>query len=58
VRDFEVLKSQGGFELVLVGSPAAFIGLRLLKKNTMQGIQKAVGITWFLLSMSLGDGLV
>ena len=61
-RDFEVLKSQGGLELVIAGSLAAFLGAffssRLLKKITMRSIQTIIGVMLFLLSISLGAGLV
>jgi uncharacterized membrane protein YfcA len=61
-RDFEILKRQGGFELVLVGSLAAFlgafIGSRMLKKITMRVIQTMVGIMLLVLAMALGLGLV
>ena len=62
VRDFEVLKSLGGIELVIAGSLAAFlgafIGSRLLKKITMRAVQTIVGIMLFVLSIALGSGLV
>ncbi|MGD2185942.1 MAG: sulfite exporter TauE/SafE family protein [Desulfobacterales bacterium] len=61
-RDFEVLKSQGGIELVVAGSLAAFlgafIGSRLLQKITMRAIQTLVGIMLFILALALGFGLV
>jgi uncharacterized membrane protein YfcA len=61
-RDFEILKSQGGFELVLAGSLAAFlgafIGSRLLKKITMRVIQTIVGFMLLVLAIALGMGLV
>jgi uncharacterized membrane protein YfcA len=61
-RDFEILKSRGGFELVLAGSLAAFLGAflgsRLLKKITMRVIQIIIGIMLLTLSIALGLGLV
>jgi uncharacterized membrane protein YfcA len=61
-RDFAILKNQGGIELVIVGSLAAFlvafIGSRLLKKITMHAIQVVVGAMLLLLSGTLGLGLV
>ena len=61
-RDFEILKSQGGLQLVLAGCLAAFlgafIGSRLLKKITMQAIQTIVGIMLFLLAIAMGVGLI
>jgi uncharacterized membrane protein YfcA len=61
-RDFEILKSQGGLQLVLAGCLAAFlgafIGSRLLKKITMQAIQSIVGIMLFLLAIAMGVGLI
>jgi hypothetical protein len=61
-RDFAILRQGGGIGLVVAGSLAAFlgafIGSRLLKKVTMRGIQTAVGIMLFLLSIALGVGLV
>ena len=56
-RDFEILKSQGGLQLVLAGCLAAFlgafIGSRLLKKITMQTIQTIVGIMLFMLAIAI-----
>lgn len=61
-RDFEILKNQGGIELVIAGTLAAFlgafIGSRLLKKITMRAIQTTVGIMLLLLSIALGTGLI
>jgi uncharacterized membrane protein YfcA len=61
-RDFAILRQGGGIGLVVAGSLAAFlgafIGSRLLKKVTLRGIQTAVGIMLFLLSMALGVGLI
>jgi hypothetical protein len=61
-RDFEILKSQGGLQLVLAGCLAAFlgafIGSRILKKITMQAIQSIVGIMLFLLAIAMGVGLI
>ena len=61
-RDFAILKSQGGLQLVLAGCLAAFlgafIGSRLLKKITMQAIQTIVGIMLFLLAIAMGVGLL
>ena len=61
-RDFEVLKSQGGIELVAAGSLAAFlgafIGSRMLQKITMRTIKTIVGFMLFLLAVALGTGLV
>ena len=62
VRDFEILKSLGGIELVIAGSLAAFlgafIGSRLLKKITMRVVQTIVGLMLFVLSIALGSGLI
>lgn len=61
-RDFMILKSQGGLELVVAGSLAAFIGSfigsRLLKKITMRTIQTIVGVMLFLLSLAIGAGII
>jgi uncharacterized membrane protein YfcA len=61
-RDFEILENQGGIELVIAGTLAAFlgafIGSRLLQKITMGAIQTTVGIMLLLLSLALGTGLV
>jgi len=61
-RDFEVLKNQGGIELVIAGTLAAFlgafIGSRLLQKITMRVIQTTVGVMLLMLSIALGTGLV
>ena len=61
-RDFEVLKSQGGFELVLAGSLStflgAFIGARLLKKITGRMIQELAGVMLLLLAIALASGLI
>jgi len=61
-RDFTILLQGGGVGLVIAGSLAAFlgafIGSRLLKKVTMQGIQVTVGTMLLLLSLALGSGLV
>ena len=61
-RDFEVLRSQGGVELVIAGTLAAFtgafIGSRLVKKVTMRTIQTAVGVMLLLLSIALGIGFI
>jgi uncharacterized membrane protein YfcA len=61
-KDFEILKNQGGVELVLAGTLAAFlgafIGSRLLNKITMRSIRILVGVLLFLLALSLGIGIV
>ncbi len=61
-RDFEILKSQGGVELVVAGSLAAFIGAfigkRLLKKITMRAIQLIVGVMLLVLGLTLGIGII
>ena len=61
-KDFEVLKNQGGIELVLAGTLAAFlgafIGSKLLNKITMRNIRILVGVLLFLLALSLGIGIV
>jgi uncharacterized membrane protein YfcA len=61
-KDFEVLKDQGGFELVIAGTLAAFFGAfmgsRLLKKITMHAIQMTVGTMLLLLAVALGLGVV
>ena len=61
-KDFEVLKNQGGIELVLAGTLAAFlgafIGSKLLNKITMRSIRILVGVLLFLLALSLGIGIV
>jgi hypothetical protein len=61
-KDFEILKNQGGIELVLAGTLAAFlgafIGSRLLNKITMRSIRILVGVLLFLLALSLGIGIV
>jgi uncharacterized membrane protein YfcA len=61
-KDFEILKNQGGVELVLAAILAAFlgafIGSRLLKKITMRIIRILVGGMLFLLALALGIGIV
>lgn len=61
-RDFEVLKNQGGIELVFAGTLAAFlgafIGSRLVKKITMRFIRIIVGVLLLLLAFVLGIGMV
>ena len=61
-KNFEVLQNQGGIELVLAGTLAAFlgafIGSRLLNKITMRSIRILVGVLLFLLALSLGIGIV
>lgn len=61
-KDFEILKNQGGVELVLAAILAAFlgafIGSRLLKKITMRIIRILVGGMLFFLSLALGIGIV
>ncbi len=61
-KDFEVLKNQGGIELILAGTLAAFlgafIGSRLLKKITMRIIRILVGALLLLLALALGIGIV
>ncbi len=62
LSDFEVMKTQGGFGLVATGSVAAFagafIGTRLLKKVTMDTIQKIVSILLIFLALAIGTGLI
>lgn len=61
-RDFEVLKNQGGIELVFAGTLAAFlgafIGSRLVKKITMRFIRIIVGVLLLLLAFVIGIGMV
>ncbi|MEA3231056.1 MAG: sulfite exporter TauE/SafE family protein [Thermodesulfobacteriota bacterium] len=61
-RDFEVLKNQGGVELVIAGTLCAFcgafIGSRLVKKVTMRTIQVIVGVMLLLVGLSIGTGLI
>jgi uncharacterized membrane protein YfcA len=61
-RDFEVLRTQGGIELVAAGTLAAFVGAfvgsRLLKKVTMRTIQTLVGVMLFVLSIAIGAGII
>jgi uncharacterized membrane protein YfcA len=61
-KDFEILKDQGGFELVIAGTLAAFFGAfmgsRLLNKITMRTIQMTVGTMLLLLAVALGLGVV
>lgn len=61
-RDFAILKNQGGIELVIAGSLAAFVGAfigsRLLKKITMRTVQIVVGVMLFLLSIGIGTGIL
>lgn len=61
-RDFEIMRAQGGFGLVVAGSLAAFLGAflgsRLLAKVTMRIIRRLVGILLLLLGAALGVGLV
>jgi uncharacterized membrane protein YfcA len=61
-RDFEVLRNQGGIELVIAGTLAAFVGAfvgsRLLKKVTMRTIQIMVGVMLFVLSIAIGAGII
>ena len=62
LSDFEQIKIQGGFGLVVAGSVSAFagtyIGARLVKKVTMEAIRKIVGILLILLAMAMGTGLI
>lgn len=61
-RDFDVMKTQGGFGLVAAGTLAAFagtfIGARLIKKITLRALQVIVGILLLALSIGLGIGFV
>ena len=61
-RDFEVLRNQGGVELVIAGTLCAFcgafIGSRLVKKVTMRTIQIMVGVMLLLVGLSIGTGLI
>jgi uncharacterized membrane protein YfcA len=61
-RDFAILIDKGGVGLVIAGSLAAFagafIGSRLLKKITMRTIQIVVGVMLFILSISIGTGII
>lgn len=61
-KDFSVLRDQGGIGLVAVASLAAFIGsavgTRLVKKVTLQTINRLVGTLLLLLALALGAGLV
>ena len=61
-RDFEVLRNQGGVELVIAGTLCAFcgafIGSRLVKKITMRTIQIVVGVMLLMVGILLGAGLI
>ncbi|NIS68031.1 MAG: TSUP family transporter, partial [Proteobacteria bacterium] len=57
-RDFEILRDNGGIELVIAGTLAAFfgafIGSRLITKVTMRAIQSTVGVMLLMLAIALG----
>ncbi len=61
-RDFEILRDNGGIELVIAGTLAAFfgafIGSRLITKVTMRAIQSTVGVMLLMLAIALGMGLL
>jgi len=61
-RDFEVLRSHGGIELVVTGTLAAFVGAyvgsRLVNKITMRTVQTIVGVLLLLIGVSLGIGII
>ncbi len=62
VRDFELLREQGGWGLVLAGTLAAFagsfLGTRLVNKVTMTGIRRIVGVLLLTVGLLLGTGLL
>ena len=61
-KDIEILKAQGGLELILWGSGAAFIGTiigrYLLEKVTLKGIQITVAVMLFILALGLASGII
>lgn len=61
-RHFQMLSDSGGIKLMIVATIAAFIGsfigTRLMKKITMETIQKLVGFMLLGLAVALGTGLI
>jgi len=61
-RDYQILKTHGGIELVVAGTLAAFIGAfagsRLVKKITMRTVRTIVGGLLLLVALSLGTGMI
>lgn len=61
-KDFDVLRTERGLGLVVAGSLAAFagssVGILLVKKVTMQTIDRLVGTLLLILALALGAGLV
>ena len=61
-RHFQMLSDSRGINLMIVATIAAFIGsftgTRLVKKITMQTIQKLVGFMLLGLAVALGTGLI
>ncbi len=61
-QDLEQLQGQGLGGLIVAGCLAAFagsfIGARLVRKVTMRGIQRLVGVMLLLLAAALGSGLI
>lgn len=61
-KNFALLQNQGGVELIIAGSLAAFLGAfwgsRMLKKITMRTVQTIVGAMLLILALALGIGLV
>jgi uncharacterized membrane protein YfcA len=59
---FATLSSQGGYELVAAAAGAAFVGSfvgsRLVRKVTLEAVQKLVGALLLLVSIALGSGLL
>ncbi|MFC2084872.1 TSUP family transporter [Bacteroidota bacterium] len=61
-RNFIVMQEQGIYDLIIIGTIAAFlgalIGRRLLDKITLKGIHLTVGIMLLTLALGLGSGLI
>lgn len=61
-KDLSLLQAQRGIGLVIVASLAAFVGsfvgVRLVKKVTLQTIDRIVGVLLLVLAVALGAGLV
>jgi hypothetical protein len=62
LKDLGTLQSQGGINLVIAGTLAAFVGsflgTRLVKKVTFRGIQIIVGLLLLVVAIGLGSGLL
>lgn len=61
-KDWAVLRERNGVSLVIAAAGAAFVGsffgAKLMKKVTMQGVRRAVGVMLVLMAVALGAGVV